>query len=181
MTMTDDIKKENTHEEQAILNTEPTDNASKEPTDPTLELQQEVVELKDKYLRLYSEFDNYKRRTTKERIDLFKTAGQEVLSAMIPIIDDFDRTLKSFENIEINKAVKEGIQLVHNKMTNTLTQQGLKPFVSVGKDFDPDFHEAITKIPAPNKKAKGKVVDEIEKGYTLHDKVIRFAKVVVGE
>jgi molecular chaperone GrpE len=179
--MTDEIKKENTPEEQVIKNTEPTADSFTEPVDATAELQIEIDELKDKYLRLYSEFDNYKRRTTKERIDLFKTAGQEVLSSMIPIIDDFDRTLKSFENIEINKAVKEGIQLVHNKMTGTLTQQGLKAFVSVGKDFDPDFHEAITKIPAPNKKARGKVVDEVEKGYMLHDKVIRFAKVVVGE
>lgn len=144
-------------------------------------LKAEVSELNDKYLRLYSEFDNMKRRNAKERIELMQTAGKDVLLALLPVADDFERAMKSFENTSDVEALKNGIQLIHNKFLNILNQKGLKAVESVGKDFDVDYHEAITKIPAPTPDLKGKVVDEVEKGYTLNDKVIRFAKVVVGE
>ncbi|MBP7511318.1 MAG: nucleotide exchange factor GrpE [Bacteroidia bacterium] len=170
---------ENTTEnhEQTIVN----EQDSQEEMSEVDELKQEVGELKDKYIRLYSEFDNYKKRTTKERIELFKTAGQDILTSLLPIIDDFERTMKSTETSEDLKAIKEGISLVYNKFNNTLEQQGLKAFSAINQVFDADIHEAITNIPAPNAKMKGKVLDEVEKGYKLHDKVIRFAKVVVGE
>jgi len=140
----------------------------------------EKKELEDKFLRLYSEFDNYKKRTTKERIDLFKTANQEVLSALLPVLDDLNRTVSSFENASDVDSMKEGIDLVYNKFMNLLEQQGLKEIEALGKEFNTDYHEAITKVPASNKKEKGKVVDVIEKGYFLNDKVLRYAKVVVG-
>lgn len=143
----------------------------------------EVQEWKDKYLRLYSEFDNYKKRTTRERLDLLKNASADVLSELLPVADDFDRIVASLEaaKMEGNQALLEGIKLVQHKFMNTLDRQGLKFFEAREKDFDPDFHEAITKIPAPNKKLKGKVVDVVEKGYMLNDRVLRYAKVVVGE
>ena len=144
-------------------------------------LKKEVQELNDKYLRIYSEFENYRRRTSKERLELLKTAGQDILAALLPVVDDFDRAVKTQETSEDLTSLKEGMTLVHNKLHNTLQQQGLKAFNSIGETFDSDYHEAITKIPAPDKKLKGKIVDEIEKGYMLNDKVIRFAKVVVGE
>lgn len=137
--------------------------------------------LDDKYKRLYAEFDNYKRRTTAERIELFKTANQEVLLALLPALDDFSRALKAMEQATEVSAVKEGIELVNQKLTSILVSKGLKAMESIGKPFDSDFHEAITNIPAPTEDLKGKVVDEVEKGYFLQDKVIRFAKVVVGE
>ena len=175
----DENVEENTsdNQEQTPVNEED----SKEELSEVDELKQEVGELKDKYIRLYSEFDNYKKRTTKERIELFKTAGQDILTSLLPIIDDFERTMKSTEYLEDLKAIKEGIKLVYNKFNNTLEQQGLKAFSAINEVFDADIHEAITNIPAPNNKMKGKVMDEVEKGYKLHDKVIRFAKVVVGE
>lgn len=137
--------------------------------------------LDDKYKRLYAEFDNYKRRTSAERMELFKTANQEVLLALLPALDDFSRALNAMEKATDINAVKEGIALVNQKLTSILVSKGLKPMESVGKTFDSDFHEAITNIPAPTEDLKGKVVDEVEKGYFLQDKVIRFAKVVVGE
>jgi len=147
---------------------------------PEEKLKAELAELNDKYLRLYSEFDNMRRRSAKERIELTQTAGKDVLLALLPVIDDFERALKSLEGDE-NKTSREGIELIHSKFLNILTQKGLTPMDAMGKNFDPDIHEAITKTPAPSKNQKGKVVDEIEKGNTLHSKVIRFAKVVVGE
>ena len=143
-------------------------------------LNNEKKEIQDKYLRLYSEFDNYKKRTTKERIDLFKTANQEVLSVLLPVLDDLNRTIASFENISDPDSMKEGIDLVYNKFINILEQQGLKEIEAIGKEFNTDYHEAITKVPAKNKKDKGKVIDVIEKGYFLNEKVLRYAKVVVG-
>lgn len=144
-------------------------------------LKAEVAELNDKYLRLYSEFDNMKRRNAKERIELVQTAGKDILLSLLPVIDDFERAMKSMEAGADIEAVKEGVTLIHNKFVNILTQKGVKAVEATGKEFDLDYHEAITKIPAPTEDLKGKVVDEVEKGYTLHDKVIRFAKVVVGE
>jgi molecular chaperone GrpE len=144
-------------------------------------LKAQVDELNDKYIRLLAEFDNFKRRTAKERIELFKVANQETLKAMIVVLDDFDRAQKSMDNANDIDALKEGLKLVHHKLKNTLQSQGLAEMEnSVGKVFDTDQHEAVTNIPAPNEEMKGKVVDELEKGYLLNDKVIRFAKVVVG-
>jgi molecular chaperone GrpE len=146
-----------------------------------LSLEDELAEMKDKYLRLYSDFENFKRRTSKERVEFFKTAGQEIIAAMLPVLDDFERATKSMDTAKDVSAVKEGVTLVHHKLKNILTQKGLKEMEAQGKDFDADFHEAITNIPAPSPELKGKVVDAVEKGYFLGDKVIRYAKVVVGE
>jgi molecular chaperone GrpE len=143
------------------------------------QLTQDLAKEKDKYLRLFAEFENYKRRTSKERIDLFKTANQEVLLAMLPVLDDFDRAL-----VEINKSDDEllakGVELIHEKLKSTLVSKGLEQVeVMAGDAFDADFAEAITQIPAP--KMKGKIVDVLEKGYKLGDKIIRFPKVVIGQ
>lgn len=141
----------------------------------------EFKAIEDKYLRLYADFENFKRRTSNERVELFKTANQEVLISLLPVLDDFERALKSMQQTKEVSAIKEGIELVASKLSNTLQSKGLKAMDCNGKPFDPDFHEAITKIPAPTEELKGKVVDEVEKGYFLGEKVIRFAKVVVGE
>jgi molecular chaperone GrpE len=143
-------------------------------------LKQENAALNDKYLRLFAEFDNYKRRTQKERVELLQTAGKDIIVALLPVLDDFDRANKAAENATDVASIKEGVQLVHHKLKNLLVQKGLKEMESINNPFDTDLHEAITKIPAPNDDMKGKVIDELEKGYTLNDKVIRFAKVVVG-
>jgi len=148
--------------------------------DPVAKLEEELSDMKDKYLRLYSEFDNYKRRTSKERLDMLKTANQEMVVALLPVIDDFDRARQSMEQAQDVAAVKEGVDLIYNKLFSILQQKGLKPMDAVGTVFDADVHEAITQIPAPDESQKGKVIDEVEKGYYLHDKVIRFAKVVIG-
>ncbi|RYG22166.1 MAG: nucleotide exchange factor GrpE [Chitinophagaceae bacterium] len=168
--------------------TETTDQQTDENTsaEPVIELsaeeklQQENSILNDKYLRLFAEFDNYKRRTQKERVELLQTAGKDVVVSLLPVLDDFDRALKATENATEVNAIREGIMLVQTKLKSILTQKGLKEMESLHTVFDTDIHEAITKIPAPTDDLKGKVVDELEKGYTLNDKVIRFAKVVVG-
>ena len=143
-------------------------------------LQAEVQQLNDKYLRLYAEFDNYKRRTQKERVELLQTAGKDVIVSLLPVLDDFDRALEAMETAADVAPVKEGILLVSTKLKNTLSQKGLKDVESINEPFNTDFHEAITNIPAPTEDLKGKVIDKVEKGYTLNDNVIRFAKVVVG-
>ena len=145
------------------------------------ELEEKVNEINDKYLRLYSEFDNYRKRTIKERIELSKTASEEIIIDLLPVLDDFERSIKSNEASEDCDAIKDGMDLIYNKFKNTLEKKGLKPIETQGNEFDTDFHEAITQIPAPSDDLKGKVVDEIEKGYQLHDKVIRFSKVVIGQ
>jgi molecular chaperone GrpE len=145
------------------------------------QLETTIVELKDKHLRLFSEFDNYRRRTTKERIELFKTASSEMIIELLSVLDDFDRANKSFETATDCVPVKEGFELIHSKIKSLLAKKGLEDMDSQGKEFDTDFHEAITEIPAPTKELKAKVVDVIEKGYLLNGKVIRFAKVVVGK
>ena len=146
------------------------------------ELNNQVAELKDKYLRLYAEFDNFKKRTIKEKVDLMKTAAQDTMSALLPVLDDFDRAMKNAEGENSDIAFdNEGVLLVYNKLYNSLNQKGLHPMESDGQDFDPEFHEAITEIPAQDKKMVGKVIDTIEKGYLLKDKIIRHAKVVVGK
>ncbi len=145
------------------------------------QLTQDLAKEKDKHLRLFAEFENYKKRTTKERIDLFKSANQEVLQAMLPVLDDFDRAI-----IEIKKSDDElllkGVELIYDKLKNTLTSKGLEEVsVSAGDTFNADYAEAITQIPAPTDKLKGKIVDVLEKGYKLGDKIIRFPKVVIGQ
>ena len=160
--------------------TEATEKQTSEEVSVEDKLRAELAEANDKYLRLYAEFDNYKRRTSKERVDLLQTAGKDVIVDMLPILDDFERALKSMETATDVSAVKEGVTLVHNKIKSTLTNKGLKEMESKGNVFDADIHEAITNIPAPSEDLKGKVVDEVEKGYYLNDKVIRFAKVIVG-
>jgi molecular chaperone GrpE len=146
------------------------------------ELEIKVKEANDKYLRLYSEFDNFRKRTQKEKLDLYKTAGEDVISAILPIIDDFERAQNAMEESDDIKGVKDGVKLIHDKIITILKQKGLEEIKSaVGKDFDLEYHEAITQIPAPSKKQKGKVIDEVEKGYQLNGKVIRFTKVVIGQ
>ena len=145
------------------------------------QLAQDLAKEKDKFLRLFAEFENYKRRTTKERIELFKTASQEVLLALLPVLDDFDRAM-----VEINKSEDEllakGVELIHEKLKGTLVTKGLEVVdVKAGDAFDADFAESITQIPAPSDELKGKIVDVLEKGYKLGDKIIRFPKVVIGQ
>lgn len=143
-------------------------------------LKEELQKEKDQYLRLFAEFDNFKKRTSKERFEIFKTANAEVMSALIPVLDDFERGMKEIEKAE-NNELFTGIQLIYNKLNETLRAKGLKPVeVNAGDDFDTDKHEAITQIPAPTEDLKGKIVDVVETGYALNDKIIRYAKVVTG-
>jgi molecular chaperone GrpE len=144
-------------------------------------LKAELAEQKEKFIRLYAEFDNFKRRNAKERVELIQTAGREVIQSMLEVIDDCDRAEKQMQKSEDLVQIREGIQLVFTKFRNTLQSKGLKEMKSIGEEFNPDFHEAITEIPVPDENMKGKVVDEVEKGYTLNDKIIRFSKVVVGK
>lgn len=143
-------------------------------------LQAELEEQKDKYLRLFAEFDNFKRRNAKERIELIQTAGKDVIISMLEVLDDCDRAEKQMQKSEDVAAIKEGINLVFAKLRNTLSNKGLKPMQSISTEFDVEKHEAITEVPAADD-MKGKVVDEVEKGYYLNEKIIRFAKVVVGK
>jgi molecular chaperone GrpE len=149
--------------------------------DESEKLKAEVAEHKDKYLRLFAEFDNYKRRNAKERIELIQTAGKEVITSLLDVLDDCDRAEKQLQATEDISQVKEGVQLVFNKLRSTLQSKGLKAMESIKTEFDVEKHEAITEIPAPTKDLKGKVIDEVTKGYYLNDKIIRFAKVVVGK
>ena len=167
--------KENTNEEMEVDIQETTEENSQEES-----FEDKYNELNNRFLRLYSEFDNYKRRTAKERLDLLNTAGEEIMLSLLPIVDDFDRAIKSNDETKDIATLKEGINLVYNKLKSTLSQKGLENMDSLHKPFDTDNHEALTNIPAPKKKLKGKVVDVIEKGYFLNGKVIRHAKVVVG-
>mgnify|MGYP001119471073 FL=1 len=174
--------KENTQEEE-IKNTEQEAQVEEsqevvvdEPTAEEL-IQQE----KDKYLRLFAEFENYKKRTSKERIELFKTASQELMTSLLPIMDDFDRGLTEIKKVK-DKELLKGMQLINDKFKNTLTLKGLTEIeVKKGDVFDAEIHEAITQIPAPSDKLKGKVIDAVEKGYKLGDKIIRYPKVVIGQ
>ena len=143
-------------------------------------LREEVAKEKDKFLRLFAEFENYKKRTSKERVELFRTANQEVLQALLPVLDDFDRALVQISKSE-DEILLKGVELIHNKLKDTLVSKGLEQVdIKAGDDFNADFAEAITQIPAPSEDLKGKVVDVVEKGYKLGDKIIRFPKVVIG-
>ncbi len=145
------------------------------------DLEADVAESKDKYIRLYAEFDNYKKRTIKERLDLINTAGRDTLSALLPVLDDFDRAKKSADDDSMNEVFTEGVTMVYNKFKGLLNSKGVKEMSSTGESFDPELHDAITEIPAPSDDMKGKIIDTIEKGYMLNDKIIRHAKVVVGK
>lgn len=153
--------------------------AKEESTQQQLELK--IEELNDKYLRLYSEFDNYRRRTSKERIDLSKTASAEVITELLPVLDDFERAIKSAVETQDCDAVKEGVNLIYNKFKGILEKKGVKAIEAIGQEFNTDFHEAITYIPAPGEDLKNKIVDEVEKGYLLGEKVIRYSKVIIGQ
>ena len=144
-------------------------------------LTNQLAEANDKFARLFAEFDNYKKRTSKERVELIQNAGQGVISKLLPILDDFDRALASMETAQDVVSVKQGVELVNNKFRKLLENEGLKEMDVKGQTFDADFQEAITAIPAPSEDLKNKVIDVVEKGYFLNEKVIRFAKVVIGQ
>ena len=171
------------HEENANLQEEKNQNPETENTEnvtaaPTAE--ELLAEEKDRYMRLFAEFENYKKRTTKEKMEFFQYANQDMMISMLAILDDFERALKEMAKTG-NEADLQGVELIYQKFKGKLTEKGLKAMeVKAGDSFDVDFHEAITQIPAPSEDLKGKIVDVIETGYTLHDKVIRFAKVVTG-
>lgn len=148
--------------------------------DKITEMQVKIDELNDKYLRLYSEFDNFRKRTAKEKIELIQTGGEDVFKNLLPVVDDFERAIKSNSEITDIKVITDGLNLIYNKFNSTLSQKGLAEMKSIGEPFNTDLHEAITNIPAPSDDLKGKVIEELEKGYTLNGKVIRFAKVVIG-
>ncbi len=183
-------KKKNTieKEQQTAVNEE---TKAAETTENTVDelsteekLQEELGKEKDKFLRLFAEFENYKRRTSKERVELFKTAGKDILVAMLPVLDDFDRALAEIAKIDDKEVqdLKKGVELISNKLKETLKTKGLEQVtVKAGDTFDAEDHEAITQIPAPSDDMKGKIIDVIEKGYTLGEKIIRYPKVVVGQ
>ncbi|MFD1143329.1 nucleotide exchange factor GrpE [Larkinella insperata] len=166
------------------------DNTSEDPAAEATEAQGvvsesdkvsgELTDLKDKYLRLYADFENFRRRTAKEKVDLISNANEGLLVKLLPVLDDFERALKSADSTSDANALKEGVQLIYNKFYKVLESKGVKSMESVGQVFNPDLHEAITQFPAPSEDLKGKVIDETEKGYFLNDKVIRFAKVILG-
>lgn len=155
--------------------------SKKEKEDPVAKLQSDLETERDRYLRLFAEFENYKKRTGRERIELFKTASQDVMVSLLPVMDDFDRALKEIEKSEDDTLLK-GVELINNKFRETLRLKGLELISTVqGDAFDAEIHEAISQIPAPSKDLKGKIIDVVEKGYTLGDKIIRFPKVVIGQ
>jgi molecular chaperone GrpE len=191
MTMENTESKQNTENSDIIdgmeLNTDENAAGTSHLNEPVAEenevekLKAEVQEQKDKYLRLMAEFDNFRRRTAKERLELMQTAGKEVIVSLLEVLDDCDRAEKQLQESDNLALQKEGIQLVFNKLRSTLQAKGVKPMESIHTDFDVEKHEAITEIPAPTPKMQGKVIDEVVKGYYLNDKLIRFAKVVVGK
>ncbi len=163
--------------------TSPNEGVSAEENNLSQEekLSAEVAELKEKYLRLYSDFENFRKRTAKERIDLIKTASEEVLKDLVPVVDDFERAFKAAEKEADTQKIQEGNQLIFQKLVKILESKGLKPMEElIGQPFNPDTQEAITQIPSPSPELKGAVVDVVEKGYFLGEKVVRFAKVVIG-
>jgi len=143
-----------------------------------VELKKEMDELRDKYVRMYADFDNYKKRTAKEKLETIQTASKEIIKELLPVLDDFERALKALEN---NTEAKNGMQLIYNKLVSNLSAKGLTHIETIGKDFNVDEHEAITEVPVSNPAQGGKVIDQVEKGYYLNGKLIRFAKVIVGK
>lgn len=181
MNQNEEIASENTAEVADNLPESSAENVKnvKEDQTDTAKLQGEIAEQKDKYIRLYSEFENFRRRTAKEKLEMIQSANEQLLKALLPVVDDFERAEKSFKDKDSKEL--EGFFLIYNKFKKTLDQYGVKTMeAGAGSEFNPDLHEAITQIPAPDEKLKGKIVDVVEKGYLLNEKVIRFAKVVVG-
>ncbi|HLP05742.1 MAG TPA: nucleotide exchange factor GrpE [Paludibacter sp.] len=189
-------KQKHTEDVPEIKNESETIDAGQQPTEAAEGIMEEAVEgivdelevmiqrcaeLNDKNLRLMAEFDNYRKRTTKERMELLKTASEKVLSDMLPLIDDFERGLKAMETSDDVQAVKDGVDLIYSKFVGFLQQNGVKAIPTENQAFDTEFHEAVTTFPAPTEDLKGKIIDCVSKGYTLNDKVIRYSKVVVGE
>lgn len=174
-TSDENTNEQNEQNEQPV----PVSEAEESNINPIELVQQELAIANDKYLRLYSEFDNVKKRTARERIELIKSAGADVITSLLPVLDDFDRAIRSFETTQDINAVKEGILLINTKLNNILTQKGLTPMNAKGTAFDADLHEAITNVPTEDESQKGLVMDEVERGYYLNEKVIRHAKVVV--
>ena len=173
------VETENMAEQDTTAEAETDEN--KNTGDATEQLMNQVKDWQEKYVRLSADFDNFRKRTMREKMELIKTAGEDILTTILPVIDDFERAIKVMETATEVGAVKEGVELIYNKFNDTLSQKGLKAIDAQNQDFNTDLHEAITKIPAPDESLKGKVVDVIQKGYLLNDKVVRFAKVVVGE
>lgn len=167
---------ETNNEQESAENAVTEEQVTAEPT-----MEDKYAELNDKFVRLYSEFDNYRKRTNKEKLDLISTASAGVIKDLVSILDDFERAIANNETAEDIQGVKEGFHLIFNKFKNILETKGLKQMVAKGETFDSELHEAIANIPAPAEELKGKIVDDVEKGYYLHDKVIRYAKVVVGQ
>jgi molecular chaperone GrpE len=149
--------------------------------DPLVEMQKQLDESKDKYIRLSAEFDNFRKRTQREKMDLIRYGSEDAMKGILPLVDDFNRAIKSSENTSDIEALKQGLKLIQVKFAEFLKSNGVHEIEALGMDLDTDMHEAITKIPAPDEKLKGKIVDVVEKGYKLNDKVIRFSKVVIGE
>lgn len=187
--MKKDNKKENINQENPELNQEKVEQENtlenettetEETVSETESLKEELSKEQDRYVRLYAEFENYKRRTGRERVELFATAGREVMESLLPVLDDFERALAEIKKSDDSDHLK-GVELIYNKMKEALKKQGLESMnVKAGDAFDADLHEAVTQIPAPSKKLKGKIVDVIQRGYTLGDKIIRYPKVVTG-
>lgn len=179
-----DKMKETEYEEEVGFDETDTNEqeaAQEKVTDALSELEEEFQREKDRYLRLFAEFENFKKRTARERVDMFKTAGADVIGSLLPVLDDFERALKEIEKSE-DDSLHKGVELIHNKLRETLKSKGLHLMdVKPGDAFDADSHEAITQIPAPDDKLKGKIIDVVEKGYTLGDKIIRYPKVVIGQ
>ena len=173
-------EKEMTQNEEQVP-AENIENETKETISEVDQLKLDVEEQKEKFIRLYAEFDNFKRRNAKERVELIQTAGRDVIQSMLEVMDDCDRAEKQLQSSEDLQQIKQGIQLVFTKLRNTLQAKGVKEMKSIVEEFNPDIHEAITEIPVNDPAMVGKVVDEVEKGYTLNDKIIRYSKVVVGK
>lgn len=175
-------RQENTNGQAPEANAAEQAGAEQQPEVSEVEKkQQELNEMRDKYLRLVAEFDNFKKRNAKERIELIQTANKEVILALLDVVDDTDRATKQLETATDITAIKDGVMLVFNKLRSTLQSKGLKPMESLHTEFNADLHEAITEIPAPTEELKGKIIDELQKGYYLNDKLIRYARVVVGK
>jgi len=182
-----EVSEESTHEQNAgkekkkeKIKTESKKTEKEKSEDIINDLGIRLADTNDKYLRLYSEFDNYRKRTAKERIDLSKTAAEDLIVNLLPVLDDFERALKAIDSKDKASGLHEGVELIYSKLQNILALKGLKPMESIGNVFDPELHEAIAQMPAPDGDNKGKVFDEVQKGYYLYDKVIRYAKVVVA-
>ena len=180
-------KKDKIQEEALISEQENIQNTKNQEVKEEIKIEEPSVEEllqveKDKFLRLFAEFENYKKRTTKERFELYKTASQELMTSLLPIVDDFERALNHIEETPETEELRKGVSLIHQKFYNTLEQKGLNKIeVKAGENFDTELHEAITQIPSPNLDLKGKVIDCLEKGYKLGDKIIRYPKVVIGQ